>query len=1066
MSASGLRGSRPIILPLLLASAWIACAAVLISPVAEAQRRQPVGDPPGSYKNGAGSGPGGGQAGGPGGSPRAQQQQQPSQDNASQPASPPPADATTNQGPSDASVESLLDASLTDPAQLEAARRKSEEQPPNSSDPSRLSTFYYERAKARMTIGQYNDAIADYNRAAEQAASGRNLEASFIWEELARAYMQAARPVSAYHAAQKAVETTRDPVPARIALLHAGLVAYASNIGELAAAEKGLAAIKQAAASPRQGNARARNVISMAELRAEADMLEARGKYAEAEPLRRKAVGLATNAPQFAGMPLIARLIAFSRNLVSQGRAGEAEVAVRRALVEVQKQYGPNSFYVGYVLQRLANILVEQGRLQDAEALAERAQRISQSNNTQTTGGLFANIYTAQGRWREAAERYDGVRKGRSAEDFEAFVNNNPNYALVMVKAGQAAGMLPRLEKTLAQNLRLLGDKHVETAETRGLLAMALVETGQGDRALTEFGAAIPILTQASRAAESDDGQSARDTRLRAIIEAYIDLLVRRRGAGLPPPAGIDPVAESFRLAETARGRDVQRALSASATRAAAGNPALAELVRQLQDAEKQVAALNAALANAISARRDDQTPNATATLRQQIDGLRNTRGKLAAQLERDFPDFAALLNPKPAELAGLRKALHPGETLVSFYSGETATYVWALAGDGTTAFHMSALGRAELTALVGKLRAALEPDAESVDGIPAFDVAIAHRLYAELLAPLGMPVSQAQHLLTVPHGPLGQLPLGLLVTEAALPPAKTAQAFAGYRATPWLIRKAAVTQLPAASSLSTLRALPPGPASRHAFIGYGDPWFNSQQAGEAQTAQLTMRGAKLKLRSAPAKTATETSLGLKDLPRLPETADEVRNIASVLLADAGSGSRLGKLAARSAVKSTDLSQQRVIMFATHGLIPGELEGLDQPALALSAPDVTGQPDDGLLTAADILGLKLNADWVVLSACNTAAGSGAGSEAVSGLGRAFFYAGTRALLVSNWPVETTSAATLTTELFRRQAQNPALSRAEALRQAMLNLIDQGGNADFSYAHPIFWAPFSLVGDGG
>ena len=97
----------------------------------------------------------------------------------------------------------------------------------------------------------------------------------------------------------------------------------------------------------------------------------------------------------------------------------------------------------------------------------------------------------------------------------------------------------------------------------------------------------------------------------------------------------------------------------------------------------------------------------------------------------------------------------------------------------------------------------------------------------------------------------------------------------------------------------------------------------------------------------------------------------------------------------------------------------------------------------------------------------------AGAEAVSGLGRAFFYAGTRALLVSNWPVETSSARALTTDLFRRQAADPTLSRAEALQQAMLALIDGPGHVDpksgktvFSYAHPIFWAPFSLVGDGG
>ena len=120
-----------------------------------------------------------------------------------------------------------------------------------------------------------------------------------------------------------------------------------------------------------------------------------------------------------------------------------------------------------------------------------------------------------------------------------------------------------------------------------------------------------------------------------------------------------------------------------------------------------------------------------------------------------------------------------------------------------------------------------------------------------------------------------------------------------------------------------------------------------------------------------------------------------------------------------------------------------------------------------------ILALRLNADWIVLSACNTASGQGAGAEALSGLGRAFFYAGARALLVSNWPVETTSARELTTDLFRRQRDAPTLTRARALQATMNALIDGPGFVDaqtqrviFSYAHPIFWAPFTLVGDGG
>ena len=105
------------------------------------------------------------------------------------------------------------------------------------------------------------------------------------------------------------------------------------------------------------------------------------------------------------------------------------------------------------------------------------------------------------------------------------------------------------------------------------------------------------------------------------------------------------------------------------------------------------------------------------------------------------------------------------------------------------------------------------------------------------------------------------------------------------------------------------------------------------------------------------------------------------------------------------------------------------------------------------------------------SACNTAAGAASGAEAVSGLGRAFFYAGSRALLVTNWPVHSESARELVTDVFRRQASDPKLTRAEALRQAMMALMDGRGFTDgdkslYTYAHPLFWAPYTIIGDGG
>jgi CHAT domain-containing protein len=205
-------------------------------------------------------------------------------------------------------------------------------------------------------------------------------------------------------------------------------------------------------------------------------------------------------------------------------------------------------------------------------------------------------------------------------------------------------------------------------------------------------------------------------------------------------------------------------------------------------------------------------------------------------------------------------------------------------------------------------------------------------------------------------------------------------------------------------------------------------------------------------------------------LSPLPDTADEVREIADVLAADPRRDLYLGRRATESAVKSADLAQYRTVMFATHGLVPSDLRGLFQPALALANPALGREKEDGLLTLEEILGLKLSADWVVLSACNTASPDGRAQESVSGLGRGFFYAGARALLVSNWPVESESARLLTTEMFRRQKEREDISRAQALREAELALMereakDDRGRPAYSYAHPMFWAPFSLVGDG-
>jgi len=171
----------------------------------------------------------------------------------------------------------------------------------------------------------------------------------------------------------------------------------------------------------------------------------------------------------------------------------------------------------------------------------------------------------------------------------------------------------------------------------------------------------------------------------------------------------------------------------------------------------------------------------------------------------------------------------------------------------------------------------------------------------------------------------------------------------------------------------------------------------------------------------------------------------------------------LQKDASETTVKRAQLTSYRVVYFATHGLVAGDVKGLGEPALALTIPKELSELDDGLLTASEVAQLKLSADWVVLSACNTAAGDRPGAEALSGLARAFFYAGARALLVSHWSVDSDAASRLTTMTFGFLQSDPAVGRAEALRRAMLALMND--TTDPLNAHPAVWAPFVVVGEG-
>jgi CHAT domain-containing protein len=448
--------------------------------------------------------------------------------------------------------------------------------------------------------------------------------------------------------------------------------------------------------------------------------------------------------------------------------------------------------------------------------------------------------------------------------------------------------------------------------------------------------------------------------------------------------------------------------------------------------------------------------------VRGEIDRSERAYKTAHGQIVQAYPDYIALAEPRPLSAAGAQALLKTDEALVVVLVGSARSFVWALTRDRAEWAEIDASADT-LSEHVRLLRNGLDPLAQfNAEGAPGsragvkrgFDLQRAYELYRLVLGPVAGVLEGKRHLIMVPTGPLTSLPPQVLITRP--PPAYT-----GTEPTPdalrnaaWLIKTHALSVLPSVPSLSALRRLAPGGSAAEPFFGMGDPVLQgSDPAGQQRSANRGGANPARFYRSGLADVRA-----VRELTPLPDTADELRQIAKVLGAPP-EAINLREAASETRVKSLSLTQYRVIQFATHGLIAGDLSGLAEPALVLTPPAVPTEADDGLLTASEIAALKLNADWVVLSACNTAAGAGQGAEALSGLARAFFYAGARALLVSHWAVYSDAAVVLTTKTFATLAAAPRIGRAEAFRRAMLGMIEEG-------KAPSHWAPFVVVGEGG
>ena len=698
------------------------------------------------------------------------------------------------------------------------------------------------------------------------------------------------------------------------------------------------------------------------------------------------------------------------------------------------------------------------GQHEEALAYSKRSESIvlGQGLPKGAPSWLFTQIPGLQalagmGRWTDAIERFAEIDRETGKLKTRSSLSNQPHMrALVLLHNGRPQDALRTMQGTMNWHLANFGENHYFTAFTRGLYAAALFRSGETEAARKAFEKAVDNMT-APEALTGDFAENAYTRKVKKFIfQTYIDLLAQTAGQNAADAAQV------FRLADHLNASSVQQALADAAVRSAVNVPGLSDVIRQEQEAKNEMASLQSYMMGQGSEGEARRNPQVLEQMRARLKELELMRKDYKARIQKGFPDYFQLIQPKAPSHTDIAQQLRPDEVFVSVLPMEQGSYVWAIDAKGQVAFHRWALGEQQTQALVERVRKTLD-----VAGLgaraPAFDVAGAHELYQGLLQPLEGLLADKKHLILATSGALAKLPLAVLVRRpvtAGAPPA-------------WLIQDLAVSHVPTASGWLALKRFGKVPAQSQPLIAWGDPLFDARAQQVASAGNASTVRALIQTRAASGARIEQEDkdafLHYSKIPPLPETRDEVLELARILAANPKEDLILGAAATRASVlqhsASGKLARKQVVVFATHGLLAGDLPNLNQPALAMAA---TANPAESpLLTLEDVLGLKLNADWVVLSACNTAGADGRAEEALSGLARGFFFAGSRSLLVTHWSVESESAMLLTTHTFEAYKKQPELRRAEALRQAMLHTLQTP-----RFAHPAFWAPYALVGEGG
>lgn len=714
--------------------------------------------------------------------------------------------------------------------------------------------------------------------------------------------------------------------------------------------------------------------------------------------------------------------------LVRYGRYGEAVPLIRRHLELERTLRGDADEDVYDPMSMLGRSLELLGRLEEAEGIFRAAVRIAgvmNSLNQPYIPGIsrinLAHVLARQGRFEDAEhEARSGLE--RMVQDLEP---DNYHIGSGQIQLADHLSRLGRRDEALALTQTAIPlleagvpAGHSEILTARLIRARILSDLGRHDEALALAGPAAKTFA----AQLLDIGASETDlvSLSQVLPEALGDYLLVALRAG-----AMEEAAEAAQLRLLS-----ELALSNAHIKAGAvarGN-GLGDLLEQLDNARARSSELEAQLAASLggnmssgrnSAEAAADSTSDLAELSANLSTARQDARQAQVRLEAEFPEFVALARPQTASLAQLQSSLQDDELLVFPVSLADRAVTIAIGRDSVQ-WGEAAIGAPQLRDLAARLRL-------SAQDVGRFDVDAASQLYQAVFPQsLQAVLASKTQLLFPASGYLARISPAMLLSAPA-----NSDDLGG---APWLVRTHSVKIL---ADMGEVSAAQTGLAGAQ-FLGVGAP------------------------SALPASLSDPARSNRLNLPPLPRGRAELQALAAAL------GSAQPQILAEAdanedRLRALDLSQYGVIAFATHGLLGGEVPGLSEPALLLTPTGGEGSEGDGLLTASEIAAMTLNADWVILSACETAAGESASAPSYSGLARAFTQAGAHSLMLSHWRVRDDAAAYLSVETMRRAAGGAG--RAEALRGAQLAMINdaaQAGAAIPDAAHPAIWAPFIIV----